>query len=589
MVAESQLDPGTGPALIEASLTAIGIGLAFCCPRLGLGVIRRVERAFCDVARRRKQAVLLVGLAALLCRLAILPSFPIPHPTIHDEFSFLLAADTFASGRLTNPTPAMWTHFEAAHLTMVPTYMSMYFPGQGLVLAAGKVLLGDPWYGLLFINALMCAALCWMLQGWLPPPWALLGGIIAVLRISLFSWWINSYVGAGALAALGGALVLGGLPRFMRKPRSSSAIVMAIGMAILAITRLYECMLLCLAVGVVLIGWWRKHRENLDRRHLLRLCVLPLLLLVAVAAWMGYYDYRVFGNAVILPYTLDRSQYARCPYFIWQHELRDHVYRSGLLRNFYIEELKPFNMLHDHRFGLPLLWINKLTLGLYFFAGFALLPPLLGMFKAIRDRKIRPLIVCIAFLIAGEAIGVYFFSYYAAAFTAAIYALGLQAARHLRQWKPDGAPVGSALLRTSIALCASLALVRLFSVPLHSEVPSWPTLADSRTWSGPDPSLGASRAQVKTQLEHAAGQSLVIVRYAPGHEPTNDWIANAADIDRSKVIWGRDLGPAENAALIRHYPGRTVWLVEPDASPVKIIPYSLQLALADKHPGSIPE
>jgi hypothetical protein len=48
-----------------------------------------------------------------------------------DDFSFLLAGDTFAHGRLTNPTPAMWTHFETIHITMQPTYQSMYFPGRG--------------------------------------------------------------------------------------------------------------------------------------------------------------------------------------------------------------------------------------------------------------------------------------------------------------------------------------------------------------------------------------------------------------------------------------------------------------------------
>ena len=57
---------------------------------------------------------------------------------------------------------------------MKPTYMSMYFPAQGLVLAAGKVLTGHPWFGILVVTALMCLAICWMLQAWLPPTWALL-------------------------------------------------------------------------------------------------------------------------------------------------------------------------------------------------------------------------------------------------------------------------------------------------------------------------------------------------------------------------------------------------------------------------------
>ena len=135
-----------------------------------------------------------------MLRLAILPFCPIPLPFVPDDFSFLLAADTFAHGHLTNPTPAMWTHFESIHISMNPTYMSMYFPAPGLVLAAGKVLFGHPWFGLLCVTALMCASICWMLQA-LPPGWALLGGILAILRLGLFSYWINTYNGGASIAS----------------------------------------------------------------------------------------------------------------------------------------------------------------------------------------------------------------------------------------------------------------------------------------------------------------------------------------------------------------------------------------------------
>jgi hypothetical protein len=170
---------------VEGALTAIAVGIAFVLPRFGSSVCTSIERPFTKLASHRGLSVFLVGLAALLLRLAILPIHPIPNPYYTDDFGFLFSGETFALGRLTNPTPAMWTHFETMHITMYPTYASMFFPAQGLVLAAGKVLFGNPWFGMLCTSALMCAAICWMLQAWVPAKWALLGGMLAVLRSSL--------------------------------------------------------------------------------------------------------------------------------------------------------------------------------------------------------------------------------------------------------------------------------------------------------------------------------------------------------------------------------------------------------------------
>ena len=180
--------------------------MAFCLPRLGSTYFSWIERTFGRLARRKNLSVLVVGFTAFLLRLTILPLSPIPHPFSPNDFSFLLAADTFSSGRLTNTTPVMWVHLETMHVTMTPTYMSMYFPAQGLILAAGKVLtdmLGLAFWRRPRLCAPPSSGCCRC-----GPSWALLGGVLAILRLGLFSYWIDSYSGAGSIAALGGALLL---------------------------------------------------------------------------------------------------------------------------------------------------------------------------------------------------------------------------------------------------------------------------------------------------------------------------------------------------------------------------------------------
>jgi hypothetical protein len=464
----------------------------------------------------------------------------------------------------------MWVHFESIHISMKPTYMSMYFPADGLVLAAGKVLFGHPWFGLLCMVGFMCAAICWMLQAWLPPTWALLGGLLAVVRLGLFTYWINLYSGAGSIAALGGALVLGALPRFMKTVRLRYGMLMAVGISLLAISRPYEGVLLCVPVSIVLGRWILVGKNKPTVSVLFQRTTLPLALIVATGVWMGYYDYRAFGSPLTPPYKVNRATYAVAPYYIWQSPRPEPVYHHEVMRNFYVRD-----EMHDYGQIKTLLGFLRQTLikfvrGVFFFSGFALLPPLIMLRRVCLDRRTRFLLLCSLVLAAGMFIENFLYPHYIAAFTAAFYAIGLQAMRHLRVWRPGGQPVGATLTRLMVCLCFLLVIARLHAATSHPKIVMRSDAISD--WGGPE-NYGVDRARIEDELEHEPGKQLAIVRYSPDHEAFNEWVYNAPDIDNSKVIWAREMDDANNLDLIRHYKDRKVWLVQPDLQPAGLFPY----------------
>ena len=67
----------------------------------------------------------------------------------------------------------------------------------------------------------------------------------------------------------------------------------------------------------------------------------------------------------------------------------------------------------------------------------------------------------------------------------------------------------------------------------------------------------------------------MLVQYSSDHDPIMEWVYNDSDIDRSKVVWARDMGPSRNDELIQYFKGRHVWLLQPDVNPPRLTPYSM--------------
>lgn len=559
--------------LIEFCLCATAFLLGCFFPGAGANWFIKGERWFAALARRRALAVVSVGLLGLALRASLLPIEPIPLPTVHDEFSYLLMSDTFAHGRLANPTHPMWTHFETFHVIQKPTYVSMYYPAQGLFLAIGQVVFGHPFCGVWLSVGLMCATICWMLQGWVPSIWALLGGLLAAIRLGTFSYWANSYWG-GAVAAIGGALVLGALPRIKRHALPRDAILLGVGLAILANSRPYEGLFFSLPVALAFLVWIvrRKHSD----KGILKRVVLPLgLVLVLTAGAMSFYFWRTTGSPFRTPYLIDLATYNPVPYFPWQSVKSIPVYHHATMRTFYTGWwLQQYELGHAHPI---LLAIIKINLFWFFFLGPLLTVPLFvlaiilpyGMPLSSIPPHARFLIVVCCATAFGMLLPVYFDPHYAAPLTAAIYALLMMAMQRIRRWRCHRGRTGLAIVRSIPLIAIAMLLLRTatttFQLPLSIRpVPP--------TWCSPVPEL-FDRAQIEVQLEKGGGRHLVIVRYSPQHDPRSEWVYNKADIDNSKVVWAREMAPSDDEELIRYFRDRKVWLVEPDETPARLTAY----------------
>ena len=432
----------------------------------------------------------------------------------------------------------MWVHFESMHILAQPVYGSVFPPAQGAFLAAGKLVTGQPWSGVWLGVACMCAAICWMLQQWVSPGWALFGGLMAAVRFGTLSYWMNSYFG-GAVAATGGALVLGALPGVIRRRGDwRHAAVMAVGLAILATSRPYEGALFASPVAGYLVWtlWKRKRRA----RFLVTLLLIP----AATVVGMAYYDMRFTGRPFQLPYAFYRATFTMAPHFIFQSPRAQPVFHHRVLRQYHTGwEMDCYNAARENRSPYSLL--DKAKVYWRFFLGPVLTIPLLCLPWLWKRRRIQILLLALLWFCAGLSVEVWRSPHYAAPALGLLILLVIEGLRILQRKTP--------VLLSGAVLCACLLMPAINR--------------------GGVPAGENERARILRQLDASGGKHLVVVRYGLDHETGDEWVYNAANIDSAPVVWARELDPASNARLTRYFHDRQVWLVRPDAQTISLLPF----------------
>jgi len=490
----------------------------------------------------------LAGLTIAL-RLALLPAHPVPTPQGADDFSYVLLGDPLAHFRLANPPLPLHQFFETNFVLQQPAYSSIYPLGPALALALGQVVFHPPWAGVVLSAAAFCALCYWMLRGWTTPGWALLGGLLAVCEFGPLSYWMNCYWG-GAVSAAAGCLVFGALPRLRERGRIRDAILLGLGIGAQMLSRPYESVILDLAVVLFFLPALPKF---VKAAPVVVLAVMPAVALLA------FHNRAVTGSWTTLPYMLSRYQYGVPTTFTFQPNPVPHAQLSAAQQLYYEGQAAA----HDAIPGFFARLASRLP-----FARFFLLPPLflaLPFFlPLLREFRFAWVALTLFLFALGSNSYPYFFPHYVAAAACLVVLAAVAGLARLNGINPLAA-------RWIMILCGAHFLF-WYGLNALGNDRILTAMGQYDTWDIVGHGDPENRMAIDTQLARAPGRQLVFVRYWAGHG-YHEWIHNAADIDNARVVMALALGAEENETLERYYPGRAVWLLEPDALPPRLTPY----------------
>lgn len=559
-------------AWLEPVLVLLLVLLVALAPTWLRTPARAASRRFRALAARPRRAFVVAFVFGALGSAGVAAWVGLPQPRVSDELSYLLAADHFAQGRASAPTPPSPAHFETFFVLVRPRYASKYPPAQALSLALGQVLTGHPAISLWVSAGLLCALVFWGLRAWVPSPWALLGALLVGVRLAVASYWSHSYWG-GLVAAIGGALVWGAAARLVWPPggavaRAANArralaghgLLLGTGVVILANSRPLEGMVVALPAAVLLASWAmaqvRGRAQGEGSLGAVLAVALPAAAVLAIGAvGMLRYNLAVTGDPLRLPYGVWEQQYATVPNVSGRPLRMIETPRPDTIARFYdllAEQYDPQRRWLGVRAGAERLLRNS-----EFFWGLGLAIPALLALVSTSDGRVRWAWAVIALLFAVQLVLRPWWPHYSAP---AVLVLMAPAVVGLRQiWRHElwrgvrllgarSAGGGESLVAGVVGICLVMLGPQLLE--RHREQGGW----------------GHTRARIAADLAASGPADIVFVRYGPDHHPAREWVFNAGDLAATPVLWARDLGADANRAVLAAFPQRAAWLLEVDVA-----------------------
>jgi hypothetical protein len=499
-------------------------------------------------AKSEVRIYLLVGAVSLLLCLLLFGLVGVPVTQTHDEFGYLLAADTFLHGRIANPTPFSPAHFEYFHILLKPFYAAKYPPLQGVFLALGTLLTGFPIVGVYLTSILSSLSIYWLLRYFFSPGWALTGSLLWIFA-PLNIIWCDSYWG-GHVAVIGGALSTGAFFRFQKTGKITFLFVWGAGIFLLLNSRLYEGTLLTFIL--LLLWFFDVLRNKKIGREFYRAAAVFVLIISANLLFIAFYNYSITGSPWILPYSLQHSQFHRTPLFVFQAPDSPKPDIPTVVRKLDERWLNDFEERYKNpasalattfsRIPIYLFWFTRSPFLLAFF-----LAGLLFVFR--KEHKNQWKSVPLIF---------------------ALFMIGL----FLTTFTGDRfiAPIAGIFIGV-ITLCAKIIYEKtkflrllVLSLPLiigGGFLCGMISVELKRAQGPTNQDIAGNRAALENFLKQQPGKHILFLETADAFPAdARFYVYNRADIENAEIIWAHKLSAEENAALINHYKNRSVWLLK---------------------------
>jgi hypothetical protein len=278
------------------------------------------------------------------------------------------------------------------------------------------------------------------------------------------------------------------------------------------------------------------------RESFVRLVMPCAMVLLIGAAWMGYYNFRITGHVLRLPFMEYAGQYDLYPKFWFQSRRPFPGYRNEsqlwvhmVFEKGSYEQLRTVGGFVQISAIRTYQWLHQ-SLSLL-----VLVVPMAVGFSIWRDVRIRWVLVALGVFLVGLWAENFVLPHYTAPALPLVLLVVMVGWQKL--WQRGHATRWVFARVVGIGFVAGALFSSAHGVSADSRIVDQQTL-------------------VSLEAPLQTGRHLVFVRYEPGYQFDNELVYNAADLDQSRIIWARYFGPEDDAPVVSHFANRRAWILD---------------------------